>query len=96
MTKFTIKESAGLFFRKCHGDVDYSTYVSENLIALSLVNLNQCLFGYLRGLEPSPKIRKNDQGTEPPQLYTPASCVPSVCSLGGMHPGVVIELSGSG
>ena len=52
MTKFNIEEALGRTFlqKKCHVDVDYSRNMNKNLIALSFVVLNQCLFGITRGL----------------------------------------------
>ena len=45
MTKLNIKEAVGRtsLKKKCHGDVDYSRNMKENLIDLSFFALNQCL-----------------------------------------------------
>ena len=42
MTKLNIKEAVwkNFFKQKCHGDVDYSRNMNENIIALSFVDLN--------------------------------------------------------
>ena len=50
MTKLNIKEAVGRtsLQKRCHGDVVYCRSMNENLIALSIVALNQCLFGITR------------------------------------------------
>ena len=50
MTKLNIKKAVGRtsLLKKCHGDID-SRNMNENLIALSFVALNKCLFGITRG-----------------------------------------------
>ena len=61
MRKFNIKEGVGRtsLKKKCHGYVDYSRNINENLIAVSFSALNQYLFGITRGALVLPKVRKN-------------------------------------